>query len=92
MDGRRVRPDLIDRRLGLIVEAESFEWHGKRAALTSDCSRYNAFALAGYVVLRFSWWQVMRRPEYVAECLRRYVDGDGPSGRANRPSTSRKSA
>lgn len=84
VDGRHVRPDLLDRRLGLIVEAESFEWHGKRAALTRDCSRYNAFALAGYVILRFSWWQVMRRPDYVAECLRRFVEGDGPSGRANR--------
>lgn len=84
VDGRRVRPDLIDRRLGLIVEAESFEWHGKRAALTRDCSRYNAFTLAGYVILRFSWWQVMRRPDYVAECLRRFVAGDGPAGRATR--------
>lgn len=92
VDGRRVRPDLIERRLGLIVEAESFEWHGKRAALTRDCSRYNAFALAGYVILRFSWWQVMRRPEYVAECLRRFVEGDGPSRRANRPSAARRSA
>lgn len=92
VDGRRVRPDLLDRRLGLIVEAESFEWHGKRAALTSDCSRYNAFVLAGYVVLRFSWWQVMRRPEYVAECLRRFVAGDGPAGRANARPEARKSA
>ena len=83
VDGRRVRPDLLDRRLGLIVEAESFEWHGNPAALTRDCSRYTAFVLAGYVVLRFSWWQVMRRPEYVAECLRRFVAGDGPAGRAN---------
>lgn len=92
VDGRRVRPDLLDRRLGLVVEAESFQWHGSASALTSDCSRYNAFVLAGYAVLRFSWLQVMRRPEYVARCLRRFADGDGPSRRANARNQVRRSA
>ncbi|HET7689742.1 MAG TPA: hypothetical protein VFK41_05160 [Nocardioidaceae bacterium] len=37
-DGRVARhPDLADANLRLVIEAESFEWHGKRSALTRDC-------------------------------------------------------
>ena len=92
LDGVRMRPDLLDRRLRLILEAESFEWHGKRLALTNDCVRYNAFGLAGYVVLRFSWEQVMLQPEYVARCLRRFVEGRRPRRRANVAGSGRKTA
>ena len=31
--GRKRRPDLYDRRLRLVVEAESFAWHGERRQL-----------------------------------------------------------
>ena len=92
VDGKRIRPDLLDRRLGVAIEAESFEWHGTRAALERDCARYNAMAIAGLVVLRFSWEQVMRRPAYVEECLRAVVAARQPLGRANPPLAARKSA
>jgi very-short-patch-repair endonuclease len=92
LDGQRLRPDLLDRRRRLVLEAESFEWHGKRLALTRDCVRYNAFALAGYVVLRFSWEQVMLQPAYVEACLRAFVAGPPPVGRANAAEEGRKSA
>jgi hypothetical protein len=64
-----LHPDLADAALGLIIEAESFEWHGKRAALTRDCVRYNAFTLQGWIVIRFSWEQVMFEPAYVLRVL-----------------------
>lgn len=67
--GRALHPDLYDEALGLVVEAESFEWHGKKAALTRDCWRYNAFVLAGKVVIRFSWTQVIFEPDYVFDVL-----------------------
>jgi hypothetical protein len=92
LDGMRLRPDLLDRRRRLILEAESFEWHGKRLSLTRDCVRYNAFGLAGYVVLRFSWEQVMLEPAYVEACLRAFVAGPPPLGRANAVVEGRKSA
>jgi hypothetical protein len=63
------RADLVDERLRLVVEAESFEFHGKRKQLERDCARYNTFVLAGWRVLRFSWEQVMFRPGYVRDCL-----------------------
>ncbi len=92
LGGLRLRPDLLDRRRRLIVEAESFEWHGKRLSLTRDCVRYNAFALAGYVVLRFSWEQVMLEPAYVEACLRSFVAGPEPLERADGRLEGRKSA
>lgn len=71
-DGRR-HPDLADEELRIVVEAESFEWHGKRKALQRDCRRYNSFVLAGWHVVRFSWEDVMLDQAYVAETLAEIV-------------------
>jgi very-short-patch-repair endonuclease len=54
-----LRPDLVDRDRRLVVEADSFSWHGSRSALRRDCRRYNRLVLLGYVVLRFAWEDVM---------------------------------
>jgi len=64
------RPDLVDERRRLVVEAESFEFHGRRTALRRDCERYTALVLLGWTVIRFAWEHVMFAPAYVAECLR----------------------
>ncbi len=63
------RPDLLDHRLRLVVEADSFEVHGRRQQLTRDCRRDNAFVTHGWRVVRFSWEQVMFEPGYVTEVL-----------------------
>ena len=71
--GRVLHPDLSDEHLRIVIEAESFEWHGKRAALTRDCYRYNAFTVSGWYVIRFSWEQVMFEPAYVLSVLEAMV-------------------
>jgi very-short-patch-repair endonuclease len=63
------RPDLVDARCRLVAEADSFEWHGSRRALKRDSRRYNSLVLLGWVVLRFSWEDVMYDAPYVRECL-----------------------
>ena len=63
------RPDLVDERLRIVIEAESFEWHGSRPALTKDVRRYNGFEVDGWLVLRFAWEHVMFEPEYVRAIL-----------------------
>jgi very-short-patch-repair endonuclease len=63
------RPDLLDRERRLVIEADSFEFHGRRKALKGDCERYNAFVTAGWTVIRFSWEHVMFEPEYVRTVL-----------------------
>ena len=85
--GGEVRPDLVDEDRRLVVEADSFEWHGKRAALRRDCRRYNAIVAAGWILLRFSWEDVMHEPDYVRSVLGEVV---GPRGRTQRrPKTAR---
>ncbi|WP_248580415.1 hypothetical protein [Nocardioides sp. InS609-2] len=63
------RPDLIDERLRIVFEADSFEWHGSRVALARDARRYNRFGLAGWLVLRFTWEDVMLEPANVRSAL-----------------------
>lgn len=63
------QPDLVDRELMIIVEADSFEWHGGRTALAKDARRYNWFVAHGWLVLRFSWDDVMFDPDYVREVI-----------------------
>lgn len=64
-----VRPDLVDERLRLVMEADSFEWHGKRSALASDTRRYNMLVVAGWIVLRFCYEDVMFDAELVRRTL-----------------------
>lgn len=68
--GRRLmRPDLVDERLKLVVEADSFEHHGSRKALAVDCARYDNLVGGGWTVLRFAWEQVMYEPAWVRSTL-----------------------
>ena len=69
-----MRPDLVDERLKMVLEAESFEWHGGRAELKRDARRYNLLVVDGWIVLRFSWEDVMFDRDYVLDVLRAVVD------------------
>jgi very-short-patch-repair endonuclease len=64
-----VRPDLVDRDLGVALEADSFEWHGGRGALRRDARRYNLLVVDGWIVLRFAWEDVMFDADYVRSVL-----------------------
>jgi very-short-patch-repair endonuclease len=63
------RPDFVDEWLGIILEADSFEWHGERAALRRDTRRYDEFVVRGWLVLRFAWEDVMFDPAWVVSIL-----------------------
>lgn len=67
--GDAVRPDLVDEDLRLVAEADSFEWHGGREDLAKDARRYNLLVVNGWIVLRFSWDDVMHDQGYVREVL-----------------------
>ncbi len=68
-----IRPDLLDRELRLVLEADSFQWHGGRQQLARDARRYNDLVCEGWTVLRFSWEQVMFDPDSVRSMLVRAV-------------------
>jgi very-short-patch-repair endonuclease len=76
------RPDLVDRRRRIAIEADSFEWHGHRKALKRDCERYNGLVVRGWRIIRFAWEHVMFEPDYVRDCLVALVEG--PEGRTTR--------
>ena len=67
------RPDLVDEAHRIVIEADSFEWHGDRAALRRDAQRYNALIADGWLVLRFSWEDVMFDQDSVRAVLVRVV-------------------
>ena len=71
--GARVVPDLVDVNLGLVLEADSHEFHTGRARLTSDCWRYDELVVASWRVLRFTWEQVMLQQAWVRSVLQRAV-------------------
>ncbi|GAB3879955.1 DUF559 domain-containing protein [Terrabacter terrigena] len=67
--GFHARVDLADADLMIVIEAESLEFHADAAALQHDCRRYTGLGARGWVVLRFTWAEVMRQPDYVREAL-----------------------
>jgi very-short-patch-repair endonuclease len=73
--GRRlVRPDLVDHAARIVIEADSFAFHGAPDDLERDCERYDALTAAGWTVLRFAYRQVMNRPDWVVATVRRTRD------------------
>jgi very-short-patch-repair endonuclease len=67
------RVDLADLRLRIVVEADSFEFHGLPELMDKDCRRYDELVVGGWLVLRFSWSQVMTKPDWVRSVLVRAV-------------------
>ena len=61
--------DLGDLRRRIALEADSFAHHGSRSALDRDCRRYDELVRTGWLVLRFSWEQVMFDLDWVADCV-----------------------
>ncbi len=62
-------PDLVDVRRRVVLEADSWSFHGDHRTHGRDCVRHTALAVAGWVVLRFTWEQVMHSPAYVRAVL-----------------------
>lgn len=67
------RVDLLCRRNNLVIEAESWEFHGDRAGFVRDVRRYTTFVRLGYAVVRFTWAEVMFEQDYVREVLNTMV-------------------
>jgi very-short-patch-repair endonuclease len=57
--------DVADVRLRIALEAESWEFHALREAFNYDIRRYTAMVRCGWLVARFTWDDVMHKPDYV---------------------------
>lgn len=67
------RVDLADRRLRIVVECDSFAFHGGPQAFTRDVRRYTELVRRGWTVVRFAWADVAHGPETVRSVLRDVV-------------------
>jgi very-short-patch-repair endonuclease len=65
--------DFFWRDAKLVVEVDGRATHGTRKAFQADRDRDGRLAVAGYRVLRFTWWDVTRRPAVVADRVRRML-------------------
>lgn len=70
-DARREDLDgyLVDPINGIILEADSWGFHADKEAHDRDCQRYTMLAADGWIVLRFTYDQVMFQPDYVLRCI-----------------------
>jgi very-short-patch-repair endonuclease len=57
----------------LVVEVDGRATHGTRRAFQADRDRDGRLAVVGYQVLRFTWFDVTRRPAVVADRVRRML-------------------
>lgn len=72
--GRLVRFDRAhtDERVG--VEVDGRATHTGRLDWQSDLERGNETGMSNWLVLRFTWWHVTERPDYVAFTIARALD------------------
>jgi len=64
----------------VIVETDGYAFHRGRAAFERDRLRDNELRALGWNVLRFTYRQVTRRPEYVQDLIRMALVGPPSSG------------
>ncbi|GAA1702838.1 type IV toxin-antitoxin system AbiEi family antitoxin domain-containing protein [Kribbella yunnanensis] len=72
-DGIRMRVDLGHRVLRIALEAEGYEFHGSAPDYAADCRRYDNLVAAGWLVLRFTYHQVLRDPVWVIDVIRQAI-------------------
>lgn len=58
----------------LLVETDGFDYHRERRDYRADRRKANAFLLGGWMLLRFSWEDVLLDPAYVVSTVRAALD------------------
>lgn len=64
------RVDMAYQERRLVLEADSRRWHTLADSFLIDRERDNLAQLAGWTVLRFTWWDIEQRPDYVIQMIR----------------------
>lgn len=69
------RVDFAWREQRLVVECDGRRWHDPDDARNTDRRRHNGLTLNSWVLLRFTWAEVMYDREYVLESVRTALKG-----------------
>jgi very-short-patch-repair endonuclease len=64
-----IRVDFAYPELKIAIEVDGFGVHGTPEALSADLERQNRLVQMGWIVLRFTWKQVVKQPDLVARTL-----------------------
>lgn len=62
--------DVLFSRLRLVIEVDGRAHHTAADRFQRDRQRQNALVAAGYIVLRFTWHDIVERPDYVLITIR----------------------
>ena len=66
--------DFLLRGTRLIIECDGWAWHGaRREQQERDTRRDAILGQRGYIVRRFTWQQIVRRPAWVANVIRDHL-------------------
>jgi len=68
------RVDFAYVELRVAIEFDGLDAHASAVALQRDLRRQNELIAAGWIVLRFTWSDVVNRPERVASQIRRVLE------------------
>ncbi|MEV5964973.1 DUF559 domain-containing protein [Kribbella sp. NPDC051952] len=82
--GTLARVDLGYRSAQVALEAEGYEFHGSAGDFAADCRRYDDLVAAGWLVLRFTYQQVLGDPRWVVETVRSAVAQRSPAANDRR--------
>ncbi len=66
--------DVVFVKLKLLVEIDGFAFHTDHEAFIRDRARQNEFVLNGWMVLRFTWWQLIQYPDQVIREIREAIE------------------
>jgi very-short-patch-repair endonuclease len=72
-DGAVVILDAALPRCRIALEIDGRAFHVDADRFQRDRTKQNALVAAGWTVLRFTWWDLTQRPDYVVETIRRAV-------------------
>lgn len=75
--GNRFRLDFVYLELKIVIEIDGFESHGTPEAMQRDLRRQNLLVLDGWIVLRFTRADIVKRPAWVAEQIRLVLCANG---------------
>jgi very-short-patch-repair endonuclease len=67
--GSRFVVDVLLPDHGIVIEVDGRRFHSDEDRFTSDRARQNKLVGAGYVVLRFTWLQLVQEPEGVQQAI-----------------------
>jgi len=83
--------DVVFAGIKLVVEVDGFAFHTSHERFANDRERQNEFAIAGWTVLRFTWWQLRQDPQQAVTEIRAAIAALSPRPSNHRASRSESS-